>query len=135
MVYKLRYDRDNYSVFHLSDYEIELKLGDSFLLKRQPVSPWGSFWKTLNCEFDNESDENDVLSPPDITLWFTDNLVLSQKAYDLLSAELESYGEFLPLMCEGIPYWVLHVTKIVGVDGVDAEKSSRVIDESTFINL
>lgn len=120
-------------LFEIWPDEIEAKLGDMFILQ-EPV--WKDFWKPLNAKFSDESDKGKVVKLPDITCWFTDRLALNQKAYDLLATQLEPYGELLPVTCEGVPYWVLHVTKKTGMDVVDLSKSEReVIEECDYIGM
>jgi len=135
MIYRLRYDRENFLVFYISPHEIGAKLGNPFVLRRNPISAWKENWKPLSVEFADESDKKDVTAPPDITVWFTDNLVLNQRAYQALQDTLSPYGEFLPVHCEGIEYWVLHITKCADPGAIDEKNSARHIDESSFINL
>lgn len=128
MHYRLRYDRDNFMVADISSHEIRAKLGNPFILRHNPISPWAEMWQPLVMTFSDESDAKNVVALPDITVWFTDNLILSQKAYDIVFSTLEPYGEFLPVRCENIPYWVFHLTYITGIDAVDEERSERFID-------
>lgn len=132
MIYKLRYDRFKFLVFEIMPDEVEEKLGDFFIL-HEPL--WTDFWKPLNAIFFDDSDNKNVITPPDITCWFIDNLVLNEKAYQLLSETLAPYGELLPVKCEGIPYWVLHITQFTKIDAVDEDKSERVIEESGYIDM
>lgn len=132
MIYKLRFDRSKYLAFDISPEEIEEKLGDFFILD-EPI--WSDFWKPLNAKFYDDSDKKNVTTPPDITCWFVEHLVLNEKAYRSLNDELESYGEFLPVKSEGVPYWVLHITKHTGLEAVDEEKSDRSIEESGYIDM
>ena len=132
MIYKLRYDRFNYLVFEIMPDEVEEKLGDYFILD-EPL--WTDFWKPLNAIFFDDSDNKNVITPPDITCWFIDRLVLNEKAYQLLSKRLAPYGELLPVKCEGVPYWVLHITKLTKMDAVDEDNSERVIEESSYIDM
>ena len=132
MIYKLRFNRSKYLVFEIMPAEIEEKLGDYFVLD-EPV--WSDFWKPLTSRFIDFSDEKNVIKPPDITCWFTEQLVLNEKAYRALSNDLSPYGEFLKTKCEGVTYWVLHVTKKTGIDVVDEIKSERVVNESGYKDI
>jgi hypothetical protein len=133
MIYRLRFDRFNYRVFDISAYEIEFMLGDMFLLD-EPL--WREFWKPLCAQFSDDSDNQNVMKLPDITCWFTDRLALNKTAYDALSSALEPYGELLPVTCEGVPYWIMHVTQRTGMDVVDLTKSQReVIEECEYIGM
>jgi hypothetical protein len=132
MTYRLFFDRNNFLVFDIDAMEIESQLGDFFML-REPV--WQNFWKTLPAQFRDDSDGGAVAALPDITLWMADCLAMNEKAYTALSAPLEEYGEFLSVTCEGVPYWVLHVTKVVDSDAVDLTSSEREIDESGYVDI
>lgn len=134
MIYKLRFDRTKFLAFEISPDELEEKFGaDHLFMLDEPT--WSTFWKPLNAKFIDFSDKKNVTMPPDITCWFTDQLVLNEKAYTLLADQLKPYGEFLPVTCEGIPYWVLHVTRLTGMDAVDEAQSSRHIEEGGYIDV
>ncbi|BFM15464.1 hypothetical protein R50073_16470 [Maricurvus nonylphenolicus] len=134
MVYKLRSDRNNYLCAEISPDELEQKLGeDHFFLLDEPT--WVDFWVPMQVEFKDLSDNQNVTTPPDITCWFTDQLVLSEKAYNALKLDLEGHGEFLPLSCEGITYWLFHVTSVVPDEAVDQEHSHRDVEEGGFIDV
>lgn len=133
MVYKLRADRAHYLNFYISPDEIEAKLGDYFLLD-EPL--WYEFWQPVEASFQDDSDKKDVVTPPDISIWHSsNNLAFNQKAYDALKEELAPYGEWLPVSCEGNPYWLLHTTKKIEMEAVDLKNSVRTIDEGDFIDL
>ncbi len=133
MIYRLRFDRFNYMVFDIWPDEVEAKLGDMFIL-HEPL--WKTFWKPLCAQFTDDSDKHNVIKLPDITCWFTDRLALNQTAYDALASLLEPYGELLPVTCEGVPYWILHVTKKTGMEVVELTKSHReVIEEADYIGM
>ena len=107
MVYKLRFDRFHYLVGDISLEEVHAKTGDYFALD---APFWTDIWKPLEIEFRDDSDKKNVTVPPDITCWFTNDLILNSKAYDTIGDKLTPYGELLPATCEDVPYWVLHVT-------------------------
>ncbi len=134
MTYKLRFDRSKFLVFEISPDELEEKIGADHLFMLDEPS-WSEFWKPLNAKFIDFSDKRNVKTPPDITCWFTDQLVLNEEAYKNLSGILKPYGEFLPVKCEGIPYWVLHVTNITSLSAIDKAKSSRQIEEGGYIDV
>ena len=134
MIYKLRFDRSRFLTFEISPDELEAKFGaDHIFMLDEPE--WSGFWKPLDAKFLDFSDKKNVTALPDITCWFTDQLVLNEKAYDLLSNVLEPYGELLPVKCEGIPYWVLHVTKPTGLDVIDESKSERQVEGGGYIDV
>lgn len=133
MIYKLRANRDKYLNFFIDPYDIELVMGDYFLLG-QPT--WADFWKSVNATFYEDSDHGGALLMPDITVWGTSNcLALNQKAYDALSVTLQPFGEFLQVTSEGIPYRVFHSTLQTGLEFVDETKSKRTIDEVDYVEM
>jgi len=134
MIYKLRFDRTKYLTFEILPDELEEKFGADYLFMLDEPT-WLSFWKPVNAKFIDMSDRKNVTIPPDITCWFTDQLVLNENAYTQLSEHLKPYGEFLPVMCEGIPYWLLHVTCLTGMDVVDEVQSNRHIEEGGYIDV
>jgi hypothetical protein len=132
MIYRLRFDRFNYLVGDISLREIKAKMGDYFALKA-PL--WIDIWNPVDIQFRDDSDKKNVVTPPDITCWFTNELILNKKAYDALGEKLSSCGELLPAFCEGIPYWVLHVTKKTGMEAVNIDASKRIVEEGGFIDM
>jgi hypothetical protein len=133
MIYKLRADRSKYLNFYISPTEIESKLGDYFILD-EPL--WAEFWKPVEASFRDDSDKQNIVTPPDITVWFTsNNIALNQKAYDVLGRVLASYGELLPISCEGIAYWLLHTTQKTGMDFVNLELSKRIVEDGGYTDM
>ena len=131
MIYKLRADRAKYLNFDIDAYAIEVNLGDYFLLD-QPQ--WSGFWKPLDATFFDDSDDHRASLVPDITVWGTLNcLALNKKAYNALRDVLVNCGEFLPVVCESVPYWVFHSTMRLGLEYVDMRLSDRSIEENGFI--
>jgi hypothetical protein len=134
MIYKLRFDRNKHLAFDISPEELESKLGeDHFFLLDEPI--WSSFWKSLDVQFHDDSDKKNVSSLPDITCWFTDQLVLSEKAYSSLSEALTPYGEFLPVKYNGSSFWVFHITKLTGLDAINQPDSERLVEASGHIEV
>lgn len=132
MVYRLRFDRFNFLVGDISLAEIKAKLGNIFALD---APQWADIWVPLEIQFSDDSDRQNVTTPPDISCWFTNELILNEKAYLAIGEQLEPYGELLPANCEGIGYWVLHVTRRTGMDAVDLEQSAREVAASGVIEL
>jgi hypothetical protein len=133
MVYKLRAERSKYLNFYISPTEIEAKLGDYFILD-EPL--WAEFWKPVEASFHDDSDNQNIVTPPDLTVWFTSsNIALNQKAYDALGNILSAHGELLPASCEGIPYWLLHTTTKIGMEFVDLDLSQRIVEEGGYIDM
>ena len=79
MIYRLRYDRFNFLVGDISFEEVKSKTGNYFALD---ADEWLSIWKPLEIKFRDDSDNQDVLTPPDITCWFTNELFLNSNAYE-----------------------------------------------------
>lgn len=138
-VYKLRSARESYMNVYISPHEIAAKLGDPFIISPDATQEenlnWSEFWQPLDITFQDDSDHQTASNLPDITWWHDNQLVLNQKAYDALSEPLSSYGEFLPLNCERVPYWLFHVTKRTAIDAVDLKKSERTIDPVGLIEI
>jgi hypothetical protein len=134
VTYKLRFDRSQHLVFDVSPDVLEQAFGEDYFFMLDEDS-WQDFWKPIEVQFYNDSDSKKILTPPDITLWFTDQLVLNEKAYNSLQIMLAPYGEFLPVTCEGIAYWILHVTQKTGMDAIDDEHSMRLVEASGFVDV
>lgn len=132
MIYRLRFDRFNYLVGDISLDEIKAKTGNYFALDAEL---WADIWQPMQIGFRDDSDAQNVVTPPDITCWFTDNIFLNQKAYDVLREILIGYGELLPCKCEGVNYWVLHVTKKTGLNVVDQTQSERIVEAGGYIDM
>jgi hypothetical protein len=134
MVYKLRFDRNKYLAFDISPDELEEKLGeDYFFMLDEPI--WTEFWQALEVQFHDDSDKKNISSLPDITCWFTDQLVLNEHAYNTLSEVLNPYGEFLPVKYKGTSFWVFHVTKLTSLDVIDQTDSARTVEASGHIEV
>lgn len=133
MVYKLRFDRNNFMEFDLSPTEIETKLGDMFAL--DTAEKWASIWKPLEGSFFDDSDKQTVIALPDISLWANNEIVCNEKAYAVLKVELSPFGEWLPISIEGISYWLFHVTNRTSIDFVNVKESARTIDEVDYIEI
>lgn len=132
MHYKLRFDRSNYLVGDISLKEVGAKLGNPFALDA-PL--WKDIWQPLHIQFRDDSDKQNVATPPDITCWFTNELILNEKAYEAIGSHLEPYGELLPAKSEYVSYWVFHVTKRLGMDVIDETMSERIVEDGGYIDL
>jgi len=131
--YKLRFDRNHFMSFDITSTELRSKLGSDFRLMLDKPS-WSDFWVEMNAQFYDDSDKKNVISIPEITCWITDRLMFSEQAKLELEAKLNQYGEFLPVKCEGIAYYVFNVTNVID-NAVDEEESKRIIEESGYINV
>jgi len=134
MIYRLQMDRFKYLAFDITPEELEKQLGPDyfFLLDEEK---WLPFWHPLSAEFYNDGDARSTPKLPDVCCWFTDNLVLSEKAYTLLCHKLSSCGEFLPVEYKGNRYYIFHVTAEVGMEAIDQNMSQRVVEESGFVDV
>lgn len=132
MIYRLRFDRFNFLVGDISFNEVKAKTGDHFALDA-PL--WSDIWRPMEITFRDDSDEQNVPIPPDITCWLTDNLFLNKKAYDSIESQLTKYGELLPCTCEGTPYWILHVTHKTNMNAVDLSNSERIVEAGGYIDM
>jgi len=134
MIYKLRFDRSKFLTFEISPDELEARFGADYLFMLDEKK-WSDFWKPVNAKFLDFSDKKNVTALPDITCWFTDQLVLNEKSYSLLFDALLPYGEFVPVKCEGVDYWILHVTKLIDLDAIDVSKSERQVEDGGYIDV
>ncbi|RYE55480.1 MAG: hypothetical protein EOP48_10140 [Sphingobacteriales bacterium] len=132
MIYRLRYDRFNFLVGDISFEEIKSKTGNYFALD---APEWAPIWKQFEIKFRDDSDDQNVLVPPDITCWFTNELFLNSAAYKKLEDVLAPYGELLPVYCEGVPYWVFHVTKKTGMNAINIQLSNREVEDGGYIDV
>lgn len=139
MVYRLKTDRNRFLLFDVSPDEWLEKLGEDYIfLLDEPQ--WASFWPAINGVFYNHSDvSGDLLAVPDVSVWFMQNLVLSDKAYNVLQQEgpesVLQAGEFLPVSCEGVQYWIWHISSFADDSTVDDQASAREVEPSGHIEL
>ncbi|MFK5948917.1 MAG: hypothetical protein QM500_09145 [Methylococcales bacterium] len=134
-IYRIRANHENFMVFSLKVEELYAKMGDDFLyhIDRTPVKQEN--WKAPTVTFRKPSDFKNANAIPDIADWVNSHLVFSQKAYDALSSQLESYGEFLPVICEGITYYIFNVLKLVDDSFIDLDKSEREMEDGIQVGL
>lgn len=138
MIYRLKFDRSRFLCFDVSPDEWLEKLGPRYLFQLDERD-WSAFWPTINGQFFNDSDGDNLPKVPDISVWFMQNLVLNEKARALLQSEHPEWakgcGELLALQCEGIDYSAWHSTHIVSDECIDQSKSQRTVEESGHIEL
>lgn len=134
-IYKLKSDIVNYLSFTIDPVEFMLKMGDEYSShfmgesKREGWNePDGKFFKT-------NDHKKGTYAIPDITMWSLGNIVMNDKAYSLLSGELGSLGEFLPVKCEGKQYHIFNNTNVVEDSAVDADNSTQIIEKGLFMGL
>jgi hypothetical protein len=85
------------------------------------VQPEASFYPSSN--FEGLAEEL-----PDLTIWATGVVVLSPKAYGVLSSELSRSGEFLPISIHGVTYYLFNTLYIIPDEAMDKSKAVEVID-------
>jgi len=124
-IYRMRSDHDNFMVFNLTPTELRSKMGRSFryFINRTP-QPQPN-WVVPDATFRKISEFPKAGNLPDICDWVGVHPVLNQKAYDVLVNRLESYGEFLPVSIEGIPYYIFNILHLVEESFIDTDKSER----------
>lgn len=132
MHYKLRFDRTKYLAADISLDEIKAKMGDYFALD---TPSWKEVWAPPELTFTDDSDQKTAKTLPDITCWFTDELILSDKAYSLIHKQIRNCGEFLPATYDGETYWVLHVTTVIDSNAIDITNSSRTTEEDGYVQV
>ncbi len=130
-VYKISQAPEEYMSFSISAEELTQKMGGRFKA-RFNGKPQLENWTQPNAYF--YSDEG-CTKIPDITCWAIGNLVLNQKAFDILGDTIAQYGEFLPTNCEGIPYYIYNSLSIIDDSAVDASKSEQDIDLGVFMGV
>jgi len=127
-LYSIVSDLENYAYIGFDREEIEEKFGDDIGthidMSCQPRS-YLSSWKTIAVSLSHEEGGITGGKTADI-MQFKGKLFLSQKAYDLLSAELENDGEFLPVEYENGRGYIFNPLSLAeSVDGLNKEKSKK----------
>ena len=133
-IYKLKGDIKNYWTFFIDATEIAMKMGDNFDLDYDGISKL-SWWKPVDGSFHQE-DENKTkkVAIPDIDIW-SSNLVLNEKAKEVLLPYIESLGELLPVNCEGISYNLFNTMNVIDDSAVDKENSQRIEEQGIFMGI
>lgn len=127
-IYRLKADHESYMVFTLKPDELYAKMGEDFLYHIDRTPQKQENWVAPNITFRIPQGYANANKIPDLTDWVNSHLVLNQKAYQILSGYLGSYGEFLPVFCEGIPYYIYNVLKLIDESAIDTENSERKME-------
>ncbi|MFN1617632.1 hypothetical protein [Vibrio rotiferianus] len=145
-VYKLKNRPREYKVLEHDPYKRALDKGDVPLLRRlrrDPVESKGlqDIWVEEDTVFTQHFKSADKV--PDISKWRT-FLVLRDKAYQQLKAELQCDGEFLPIIIDGEKFQLLNVLSFGAedkeqitfevIDGEQGLLEKLVFDESSIAN-
>jgi hypothetical protein len=113
-VYKLRYGEGYEWLLPVDQQDFERLRFDG--------QPRGSSWTPVKMRRLTVSDQGRPLKPGDFYACSGgDMLVLGDHAKASIGRDLEQYGELLPLVCDGRPFWTLNVTSFV--DALDDSKS------------
>lgn len=118
--YRIQPVQDTYRYFELDAYDFLDKMGEEF-----EISDFGKpiqhAWRPIKAKYFSKI--GGATTIPDITTYSTDMLALNQKAYDVLKATLEAYGELLPILVDDETYYLYNVTTRLPDDVIDFEKS------------
>lgn len=86
------------------------------------------YWKKFEGAF--KQVRTGATKTPDITCWRGATLVISETAYLKLTETLSPYGEFLPITCNNIPYYIFNCLELATLD---ANKSSPNTSNSGLV--
>lgn len=147
MVYQLKHDPKNYKALQLDVMTIAEQLGDFSLITTLMNAPLtgeslASKWKCVETSLQSLSKSG--IKTPDISLWDSQGLYLSSKAYDALGDVLKSDGEFLSIKVDGEPAYLFNcqvfgqedisLTERKYLDGEPDGVVSLVFDEADLAN-
>jgi hypothetical protein len=127
-VYKMCSNTEGFMTFSIKAEELVAKMGGRFS-PRFNAKPCIQDWIKPNGYF--YSDEAYV-KVPDITCWAIGCLVLNQKAYDAIGGALTRYGEFLPVECEQLPYYIFNALHVISDEAIDQSKSKQDVELGVF---
>lgn len=103
------------------------KLVHDFSIKNLQLS---EFWKLARTEFSEHEDKDQQI--PDITKWVNATLMLSPKAFHLLSYTLQPYGEFLPVIIDDDIYQIFNCLTTAKVEEGACSEGQLVFDEDSI---
>ncbi|RDH85989.1 MAG: hypothetical protein DIZ80_00515 [endosymbiont of Galathealinum brachiosum] len=133
-VYKIKNDRENYYSLIIKNVELGSKMPnyspgfDATSRINDWVKPGASFYESSGYI-------GDGIKFPDVSTWITGNLVLNEKAYNLLNENLRVSGEFLPISIEGIDYYVFNTLKVIDDNLINTENSEDNIELGVNMGL
>lgn len=125
--YKILNDFENYFSFTIKGVELYSKMPeysprfDATSRKDDWVTPDASFYQSDNYK-------NPKTAIPDITTWVTGNLVLNQKAYDVLAGKLAISGEFLKVLVGGVEYYIFNTLKVIEDEFINKDKAEEMVE-------
>lgn len=111
MVYQLKHVPKTYKALQLDVMTIAEKLGDYGLITTLMNAPLtgeslAGKWKSIETSLQSLSASGN--NTPDISLWDSQGLYLSAKAYDALADALKDDGEFLSIVVDGEPAYLFN---------------------------
>lgn len=111
MVYQLKFIPKTYKALQLDIMAIADKIGDDSLILKLMTAPLtgdslADNWKSVDTSLQRLS--TSATAEPDISLWDSQGLYLSQKSYDALAEALQHEGEFLPITVDGVPAYLFN---------------------------
>ncbi|TNC83311.1 MAG: hypothetical protein CSH37_14915 [Thalassolituus sp.] len=127
MIYQLEAD---FEAFYSFDFDVEDLLekmpGYSQRFRAKPrlsgwIEPQGRFYKGTGFT-------GNVECIPDISIWALGNLVLNERAYDILSDHINGAGEFLPVRVDDKQYYMFNTLHILSSQAVDLTGAIEVVD-------
>ena len=143
MVYQLKHIPKTSKALQLDVMTIAEKLGDYGLITTLMNAPLtgeslAGKWKSIETSLQSLSASGK--NTPDISLWDSQGLYLSAKAYDALADALKDDGEFLSIVVDGEPAYLfncrvfgqedLSLTERKYLDGEPDGVASLVFDEA-----
>lgn len=143
MVYQLKYIPKKYKALQLDVMKIAEKLGDYGLITTLMNAPLtgeslADKWRCIDTTLQSLSASGCEM--PDLSLWDSQGLYLSTKAYDALADTIKDDGEFLSLNVDGKPAYLfncrvfgqedLSLTERKYLDGEPDGVVSLVFDEA-----
>lgn len=143
MVYQLKHIPKTYKALQLDVMTIAEKLDDYGLITTLMNAPLtgeslAGKWKSIETSLQSLSASGN--NTPDISLWDSQGLYLSAKAYDALADALKDDGEFLSIVVDGEPAYLfncrvfgqedLSLTERKYLDGEPDGVASLVFDEA-----
>jgi hypothetical protein len=127
-VFKLRYGDGYEWLLPVEQREFELLRFDG--------RPRAASWTPVEMRRLTVSSEGRPLRPGDFYACSGgDMLVFGERAKEAFGRELERYGEILPLVCEGHPFWTLNVTSFVDALDVPASQVVRASDTGAVLTI
>ena len=133
-IYKLKSDYENFYSFMIENTELFSKM-PSFSPKFKAKSRLQDWIEPQASFFQSDNYRMKGVNIPDITTWLLGNLVLNEKAYNELRVYLAKSGEFLPVNCEGIKYYIFNALNIIPDDAIDKENTKSIIESGINMGL